>query len=308
MICPVRTAAEGLFAHPATLPPWLFYDARGSEIFEEITRLPEYYLTRAERSIFETHAPAILAAAGNPVQFAELGAGSAEKSQILLRAAGRCLYAPVDVSAAAMAGAVARIRREEPRVEVRPVVGTHLDVVPALRAIGGTWLLLFIGSSIGNYDDADAIALLAGLTDALGPGGALLLGTDRKKDPSILVAAYDDAAGVTARFNLNLLVRLNRELGADFALPAWHHEARWNDAQSRIEMHLVSDREQVVQLPGLGERRFAAGESIHTESCHKYDSAHVERILRGAACDLVETFTDPEGRFDVHVGRVRQGR
>jgi len=288
-------AARGLFRDPATLPPWLFYDARGSELFEEITRLPEYYLTRAEREIFETYAEAILEAAGRPSLIAELGAGTAEKTEILLRTAGRCRYVPVDVSEAAMAVAVERIRASLPEVDVRPVVGTHLDVVPIVAT--GAWLLVFIGSSIGNFDDDEAVALLSAM-----PADRLLLGTDRKKDPDVLIRAYDDAAGVTAAFDLNLLVRLNRELGTDFALDRWHHEARWDDARSRIEMHLVTSGQEVT-VPGLGSRIFAPGESIHTESCHKYDREHVERILRRSGFVREVTFTDAAGRFDVHLAR-----
>ncbi|MEQ1507897.1 MAG: L-histidine N(alpha)-methyltransferase, partial [Myxococcota bacterium] len=239
----------------------------------------------------------------------ELGAGSALKSQILLRAVvrrqGRCLYLPVDVSGAALDGAVARLRREEPRVEVQPVQGTHEQALPAIHDVGPRRLVLFVGSSIGNYEDDEAVALLTEVGRVLRPGGGLLLGTDRKKDPSVLIPAYDDAQGVTAAFDLNLLVRLNRELGADFALDRWRHEARWNEPRSRIEMHLVSTVDQTVSIPGIGALAFAAGSSIHTESSHKYDHAHVDRLLGAAGFRRVRTFTDAAERFDVHLAARR---
>ncbi|MEQ1566444.1 MAG: L-histidine N(alpha)-methyltransferase [Myxococcota bacterium] len=307
----VRDAAAALLSTPPSLPPWLFYDARGTELFEQITELPEYYLTRAERSILDAHADEIvaLAAAGTsqPLHVVELGAGLATKTQRVLAAVvarqGRCLYLPVDVSTSALEQVVARLAREEPQVTVRPVAGTHTDALPAIRDLGPRRLVLFVGSSIGNYTDAEAVALLAAVAQTLRPGGALLLGTDRRKDPAVLLPAYDDAAGVTAAFDLNVLARLNRELGADFALERWRHEARWNDAQSRIEMHLVSTEDQVVHLPGVGVARFTAGESIHTESSVKYDEAHVDRLLSAAGFTRERTWTDAEGRFDLHLAR-----
>jgi dimethylhistidine N-methyltransferase len=304
---PLLAAATGLFAAAPNLPPWLFYDERGSELFEEITRLPEYYLTRAERYILEAHADDILqlAASDHPTQVIEFGAGSATKSQILLEALvrrqGPTLYLPVDVSGSALDGATERLRREAPQVELRPIRGTHTDALPALRALGPNRLVLFLGSSIGNFEDPAAIEFLSQIAAVLPPGGALLLGTDRAKDPARLLPAYDDAAGVTAAFNRNLLVRLNRELETDFDLSAWRHEARWNRARSRIEMHLVSERAQQVRVPGLGAATFGCGDSIHTESSHKYDEAHVDRLLHAAGFSRVSTFTDPEGLFDLHL-------
>jgi dimethylhistidine N-methyltransferase len=309
----VVEAARGLLRKPATLPAWVFYDDRGSELFEQITDLPEYYLTRAEREILEANADAMVALAaegtGEPLHVVELGAGTATKSQIVLRAVvrrqGRCLFLPIDVSGAALELAVERLRREEPAVEVRPIIASHRDALPAIADVGPRRLVLFVGSSIGNYEDDEAVALLRAVATSLRPGAALLLGTDRKKDPARLIPAYDDAAGVTAAFDLNLLTRLNRELGADFDLRRWRHEARWNEARSRIEMHLVSRVAQVVTVPPLGAVRFAAGESIHTESSHKYDHAHVDRLLVAAGFRRVRTFTDAEERFDVHLARLR---
>jgi L-histidine N-alpha-methyltransferase len=304
---------EGLARSPRALPAWLFYDARGSELFEEITRLPEYYLTRAERAILQTHADEIVrwAAEGTdePLHVVELGAGSAQKTGVLLEALvrrqGRALYLPVDVSETALADASLRLRREQPNVEVRPVAATHEAALPAIRAVGPRRMVLFLGSSIGNYEDDEAITLLETVSRALAPGAALVLGADRRKAPATLLPAYDDAAGVTAAFNLNLWRRLNRELGADFDLGAWQHVALWNDEQSRIEMHLESLRPQEVHFRALGERyRFAQGERVHTESSVKYDRPRIEHILRSAGFTPSRVLTDPQERFDLHLARL----
>jgi L-histidine N-alpha-methyltransferase len=303
---------QGLGRSPRALPPWLFYDARGSELFEEITRLPEYYLTRAERSILETHADSIVqwAARGTEerLHVVELGAGSAVKTGVLLEAIvrrqGRALYVPVDISETALQDATLRLQREQPNVEVRPVAATHEAALPAIRAVGPRRMVLFLGSSIGNYEDNEAISLLQTVSRALAPGAALLLGADRRKDPAVLLPAYDDAAGVTAAFNKNLWSRLNRELWADFDLDAWRHVALWNDERSQVEMHLESTRPQQVHIRALGERyHFAQGERVHTESSVKYDRPRIEHILRSAGFVPEAVLTDPEDRFDLHLGR-----
>lgn len=307
----VAAARQGLLKHPKSLPPWLFYDARGSALFEEITELSEYYLTRAERSILETQADEIVRIASDagaaPLQVIELGAGSATKTQLLLRAVvrsqERCLYVPIDISASALSVAVERLGREEPAVSVRSFEGEHLDALPAIRATGPRRLVLFLGSSIGNYEDQDAVQLLSQVGRALLPGGCLLVGADRRKDPETLLRAYDDAKGVTARFNLNVLSRLNRELGSDFELSCFEHEARWNDAASRIEMHLVATRDMTVRVPGLPPIVFRAGESIHTESSVKYDQARIDRLFSRAGFRRIRSFTDELERFDLHLGR-----
>lgn len=301
----------GLAKRPRALPPWLFYDDRGSELFEDITELPEYYLTRAERAILEQHADEIVALAAEgttqPLKVIELGAGSATKTQLVLdavvRRQGHCLYLPIDVSSAALDGAVSRLRREAPHVTVRPFAGTHLAALPAIREAGARRLVLFVGSSVGNYADEEAIELLGAVAGELHTGAGLLLGTDRAKDVPTLLRAYDDAAGVTAAFNLNLLTRLNRELHANFVRERWRHEARWNEASSSVEMHLVSTEDQTVQIPPLGGFAFARGESIHTESSKKYTRAHVDALLSAAGFTRVHTFTDPEDRFDLHLAR-----
>ena len=303
----------GLGRAAKSLPPWLFYDSEGSRLFELITELPEYYLTRAERELFERHADEIIAVAagdGPPLHIVELGAGTATKSQILLRAAvarqGRCLYVPVDVSHTALESAVERLEREEPAVEVRPLAAHHAEATRRLRHIPARRLVLFIGSSIGNFDDQEAIELLSSVRDGLTPGDALLLGADRKKSPARLLPAYDDSRGVTAAFNKNVLGRINRDLGGEFDLDAFRHVALWNEGLSRIEMHLESVREQVVRVRALGASfAFARGERIHTESSHKYEDEHIDRLLAAARFARERSFTDGEGAFGVHVARAR---
>lgn len=309
-----RAVREGLSREPRALPAWLFYDARGSDLFEQITELPEYYLTRAERSILEDHADEIVAWAGQgssaPLHVVELGAGSATKTDLLLSAVvrkqGRCLYLPIDVSESALSLASARIGRELPRVEVRPVASTHEAAVPAISAVGPRRMLLFLGSSIGNYDDHEAIRLLSTVRQGLAPGAALLLGTDTRKDPQILLPAYDDAAGVTAAFNKNLWVRFNRELGADFDLDRWRHVAVWNDRRSRIEMHLESACHQEVRFPAIDLTvRFAEGERVHTESSYKYTRERVREMLDAAGFTSERVLSDAGGLFDLHLARLR---
>jgi dimethylhistidine N-methyltransferase len=310
---PVADAVRmGLSMPQKSLPAWLFYDARGSQLFEQITDLPEYYLTRAEREILETHADDIVAMASEQgartLKVIELGAGAATKTQILLRAVvrrqKRCLYVPIDVSASALESAAERLRREEPQVQVQPVAASHLDALSEIRAAGPRRLVLFLGSSIGNYEDEEAIRLLSAVGRALLPGAGLLIGADRRKDPAVLIPAYDDAQGVTAQFNLNVLVRLNRELGANFDLHAFRHEARWNDRASRVEMHLVSMVAQQVDIPLVGSVSFAQGESIHTESSIKYDCARMDRLLGSAGFRRVHTFADSADRFDLHLAQL----
>lgn len=320
----VADAARGLLRAPKTLPSWLLYDDVGCALYEKITELPEYYLTRTETAIFGKHADAIVQCAGEGaarIALAELGAGLATKTEILLEAAvraqGACTFLACDIAPESVAAAGERIKRNLPRVDVRPVVGTHVDAGPAIAALGERQVLLYIGSSIGNYADDDAIALLRSMRAFLRDDAALVLGTDLKKDPRVLVAAYDDAQGVTAAFSKNILARLNRELAADFDLARFEHVAVWNEATSNIEVYLESTAEQRVHLrlddhfgahhdvrDGV-EIAFARGERIHTEICAKYDLARVDAILRGAGFARARTFTDDDGRFGVHVARVR---
>ncbi len=308
-----RAVASGLLRDHKSLPAWMFYDATGSSLYERITTLPEYYLTRAERAIFEQRSDDIVAAALGtseaPLQVIELGAGTATKSQLLLRAVvrsqGGCRFMPIDVSHSALQSAVERLAREEPAVKVTPKVAYHEQAFPDIRLLGPRQLVLFIGSSIGNYDAETARTLLRGVRGCLLEGGALLLGTDLWKSPAILVPAYDDAQGVTAAFNMNLLVRINRELEADFNLNQFKHVALWNEQDSRIEMHLESLTAQRVHVRALdAEVSFFRGERIHTESSVKYRLSDVEALLQASGFSLERTFFDPKELFAVHLARA----
>jgi len=304
--------SEGLLSQPKQLPPWLFYDAAGSQLFNQITELPEYYLTRTERAILSDHSEEIigLAADGDALRIVELGAGSADKTRLLLSAAvdrqDTVVYEPVDVSSSALEEAQERIEREIPGVVVAPRVEDYcrrLELDPP--GPGERRLVLYIGSSIGNFEPEEARRLLRNVRAALAPADALLLGVDLAKDKATLLAAYNDGAGVTADFNLNLLARLNRELGADFDLASFAHRATWNAAQSRIEIHLVSRKRQRVKIPALELAiDFVFGETIHTENSYKYQPGQAEVMLTGAGFTPVETWMDEQKRFAVCLARA----
>jgi dimethylhistidine N-methyltransferase len=305
---------EGLTAHPKRLPPWLFYDAAGSRLFEQITELPEYYLTRTERGILTAHASEMIAQAseGQRLRLVELGAGSADKTRLLLAAAvahqGAVLYEPLDVSSTALATAKARIESEIPPVRVSPRVLDYTQGLDGLEpdAAGERRLVLYIGSSIGNFEPRAAERLLQRLRAGLEPGDGLLLGVDLIKDEATLLAAYNDAAGVTAAFNRNVLVRLNRELDANFDPAAFAHRAVWNAVESRIEMHLESRVAQRVRLAALNlEVDFTAGETIHTENSYKYAPAAPQAMLAEAGFAPVANWTDARGWFAVCLGRIQ---
>jgi len=303
---------RGLASLPKRLPPWLFYDEAGSQLFEQITELPEYYLTRTERSILATHAGAMItrASEGERLRVVELGAGSADKTRLLLAAAAEwqrtVLYEPVDVSWSALEAARARIEREIPGIVVAPRLMDYTHGLELEQTDPGERrLVLYIGSSIGNFDPEDAALLLSRVRAGLKPGDSLLLGVDLVKEDSILLAAYDDEAGVTAAFNRNLLVRLNRELGADFDPDGFAHRAVWNAAESRIEMHLESLTQQQALLTELDLRvNFAAGERIHTENSYKYQPGQVEAALTEAGFAAAASWTDAQGWFAVCLGRA----
>ena len=310
---------EGLGRIPKRLPPWLFYDEAGSLLFEQITEVPEYYLARIERGIFEAYAAEMIVAAADEkrLRVVELGAGSADKTRLLLAAAaahqGAVAYCPVDVSATALEAARERLERELPAVMVEPEVA---DYTHGLRleacADDERRLVLFIGSSIGNFDRDEAVRLLQGLGAALEPGDGLLLGVDLApcssssdgKSEGALIAAYDDSAGVTARFNGNMLDRLNRELGAAFDLETFRHLIRWNREDSRIEMHLESLQEQTVRIESVGlEVDFARGETIHTENSYKYREGEAEALLRAAGFETERRWSDAGGWFAVYLAK-----
>lgn len=299
----------GLTAGPKSLPPKLFYDSRGSELFEQITQLPEYYLTGCERQIFEDHADEMIGAAGPQLSVIELGAGSATKTVVLLRAVTRRQatvdFYPVDVSASALADASDRIKAAIPAARTHPHVGDYTVGLPFLRQISGRRLVLYIGSSIGNFEPLEAGALLGRLRQGLSTGDALLLGTDMRKSPEFLIPAYDDSRGVTAAFNKNLLARINRELDADFDLDGFEHRVVWSAEHSRIEMHLESARDQRVKIRALNiSVHFAEGERIHTENSYKFSPAMIDAIARNGGFQVEQTWADARGWFSVHLLRA----
>ena len=303
---------NGLTERPKTLSPWLFYDQAGSRLFEEITELPEYYVTRTERQILAKHAAEIVAAAagGRDLSIIELGAGTATKTGLLLDAAvaqqGSVTYYPIDVSETALEEARTRLESEMPEVTVAPIVGDYTEGMRQNKAAGlaaaGRRLVLYIGSSIGNFSPADAVEVLRGVRAQLLPGDNLLLGTDMVKDTGMLLAAYDDAAGVTARFNMNVLVRINRELDAGFDPQLFRHQARWNEQHSRIEMHLESLLAQKVAVRALDlEVRFGLGETIHTENSYKFTDQRVVAMLTRAGFKLRQQWSDANKWFTVYL-------
>ena len=302
-------AREGLTATPKWLPAKLFYDDAGSALFEQITELPEYYLTRAERAIFENFAPQILEAAGSSLTLVELGAGTASKTCILieelLRRQPRALFYPIDVSPSALQEASTRLGWQFPQLRVNPVIADYTAGVEALNRISGRKLVLYIGSSIGNFEPDESIRLLRRIRRSLRTGDGLLLGADFAKSPKVLIPAYDDSRGVTAAFNKNVLVRLNRELGANFDLDAFRHVALWNRRCSRMEMHLESTVEQSVFLPALDlDIVFTKGERIHTENSYKYTIEMIESIFRESGFKLEQSWHDRQKWFGVHLARV----
>jgi L-histidine Nalpha-methyltransferase len=303
---------SGLASSPKTLSPWLFYDELGSRLFEQITALPEYYLTRVERSILAAHADEVFRDGTSTVTIAELGAGTAAKTGLLLEAATRfqseVLYQPIDVSPTALEEAATAIAANIPGVVVQPRVANYITEPFELeRPDGSSILSLYIGSSIGNFTPKEATVILHNLREHLQPGDSLLLGTDMApgahKSVSKLLAAYDDAAGVTAAFNKNILTRLNRELDANFDLDAFAHRARWNAEASRIEMHLESLAAQTVSLAGK-RIRFAQGETIHTENSYKFTDAAVTDLLASAGFEPVHIWHDDNRYFAVTLARA----
>lgn len=299
----------GLAARPKRLAPKYFYDKRGSELFDRITELPEYYPTRTEIGILERSAADIAERCGpNPVLI-EYGSGSSRKVRILLDAlAGRgARYVAIDISREHLLTSTAALARESPHVAVYAVCADYSKPYPLPRAAlhgSGRRVAFFPGSTIGNFTPDEALAFLRNTARTIGAGGALLIGVDLDKDSETLDAAYDDAAGVTAAFNLNLLRRINRELGADFDLAAWRHCAFHNRAEGRVEMHLVSLREQRASVGGVSFR-FEAGETIHTESSHKLSVEAFRSLAERAGFQASRVWRDPRNLFSLHWLDVR---
>ncbi len=296
----------GLSRERKTLPSRWLYDDRGSELFEQITRLPEYYPTRTETAILSNNAEALAAFCGKQAIVIEYGAGASVKSQILLNALQQPrMYVPVDIAGDFLATAATRLRTRFPSLEILPVVADFTDNfrlpirVPTDAARTG----FFLGSTIGNLDVTEAVRFLTGVHGHVGMSDAghrrrALIGIDLKKSTDILIPAYADAAGVTAAFNLNLLARINRELGGTFKLDQFSHDARWNEAQSAIEMHLVSSTFQTAVAAGKAFD-FAEGETIHTENSRKYTLEGFAGIAKQAGWWVAETWTDKDELFAI---------
>jgi L-histidine Nalpha-methyltransferase len=281
----LREVREGLSRPQKELSPKFFYDHRGSELFEEITKLPEYYLTRAERRLLRSRADEIARVAGARA-LVELGAGSAEKTRILLDAmlahGTAAMYVPVDVSASFLAGSADRLAEEYPSLTIAPVVADFTVGFAPPRAMPRPAMFAFLGSTIGNFDPPAALRLLSRVRRVMQAGDTLLLGADLRKDIGRIEAAYNDSRGVTAEFNRNMLHVLNRELGADFDPETFEHRAFFADEESRIEMHLVSTRDQEARIPGMPPVRLTAGETIRTEISCKYERTALEDLLERA--------------------------
>ena len=291
----------GLRANPKRLSPKYFYDATGSELFERITLLPEYYPTRTELQILGDYADEIVAFAPPDAALIEFGSGSATKVRILLRASSRLtVYVPVDISGEFLNAQAKRLQQEFPEVAVVPVAADFSRPfnLPR-RAFSRPRIGFFPGSTIGNLEPHEAISFLCHAARILGPGATLIVGADLVKDPAILHKAYNDSAGVTAKFNLNLIARINRELGADFDLQAFEHLAFYNEDRQRIEMHLVSRLDQKVDIAGT-IIEFSAGETIHTENSYKYTIDGFAALAEGAGWSSRAVWTDSAGLFSVH--------
>ena len=298
-----RTAVlEGLAKPHKSLPCKFFYDAVGSALFDRICEQPEYYPTRTEIGILTAAAPRIAALAGRGGVLVEYGSGSSGKTRLLLDALAPEVYMPIDISRQHMLGACHALARDYPALHLLAVCADYTRplTLPRQGRGGQRRLAFFPGSSIGNFAPLEALRFLKNVAQQLDPGDGLLIGVDLKKDPAILNAAYNDAAGVTAAFNLNLLARCNRELGADFDLDAFAHRAFYNAAAGRIEMHLDSRRAQTVRVAGQ-RFAFSAGESIHTENSYKYRVDEFQRLATQAGFAPVQTWTDAAGLFSVHV-------
>jgi L-histidine N-alpha-methyltransferase len=302
-------ALEGLARPQKSIPCTWLYDERGSELFERITALEEYYPTRTEIGLLRRHARDMAAAVGGGVVVIEIGSGSSRKTPLLLRQLEEPrAYVPVDIAPHCLEASVAMLQAEFAGLPMYPLVvdfNQPLRLPPELRLPDCRHLCFFPGSTIGNLDPEEAQAFLRRMAASLGPEAWILVGVDTTRDPAKLIPAYDDPGGVTAAFNLNLLARLNRELGSDFEPDGFRHEARYAPRRGRIEMHLVSRHAQTVRL--LGKTfRFEAGESIHTENSHKYPVADFQSLAETAGWHPARCWTDGEECFSIHLlGRGR---
>jgi L-histidine Nalpha-methyltransferase len=300
----VRDVSRGLALPQKELDPKYFYDERGSELFELITELPEYYLTRAERAVLEADIPEFVAQM-RPRSLVELGAGSANKTRIILDAmqqAGSAeQYVPVDVSREFLELSAGRIREDYPTLDVVTAIGDFTSKL-VLPQLARPTLFVFLGSTIGNFEEEAAVEILRRVARHMHADDRFLLGADLRKNVSVIEAAYNDSAGVTAEFNVNMLRVLNRELDAEFDLSAFRHRAVYNRVMNRIEMHLDSLRDQRVTIPGVGDVRFSRGESIRTELSNKYDRKGVDWLFTKAGLRLDNWLTGNDNLFALAVG------
>jgi len=302
-----EAVAQGLGTDPKSLPCRFLYDAQGSDLFEEICRLPEYYLTRAEREILERRADEIAACAGPCEELVELGSGSASKTRLLieafLRGGRRLRYVPIDISRSALAESAKSLLGDYPRLEIHAIAGEYERGLRHLRAdADAPRMIMWLGSNIGNFDRADAARFLTHVRDAMREGDRLLVGIDLRKDRRSLERAYDDASGVTARFNLNLLARINRELGGRFELDAFRHEAIWRAREGRVELSLVSRRDQEIAIRALDlVVKLRKGERIHTEDSFKYSLKEIAEVAREAGLCVVTRWFDAAERFSLNL-------
>ena len=295
----VRDVRIGLTRKPKELSSKYFYDERGSELFEEITQLPEYYLTRAERLLLEQRIGEIVADA-RPCSLVELGAGSASKTRIILdemrtNGCAEC-YIPIDVSRDFLEAAALQLRADYPDIDIKPVVSdiTERFTLPALVS---PTLVAFLGSTIGNFPRQQAINLLSHVAGQMRPADRFLLGADLVKDAAVINSAYNDSRGVTAAFNLNILERLNRELNADFPIDGYEHRAFYSSENHRVEMHLIARNKHKVVIPEIGEISFEEGESIRTELSYKYDRPMLDDILTASGLEIEKWMPAGDGAF-----------
>jgi L-histidine N-alpha-methyltransferase len=297
----------GFAEHPKRLPFRFFYDEEGSRLFEEICEVPEYYLTRTERAILKSCADELVAHFEGPTLLAELGSGSSTKTRVLieafLRRHGGLAYVPVDISRSILEESALELLERYRGLQIRAIASEYQEGLRHLRhETGQPKLIAWLGSTVGNFHRRDATRFLTSVRNAMVSADRLLIGIDLRKERQVLERAYDDERGVTARFNLNLLARINRELGGRFELSRFRHRARYDEVAGRVEMHLVSTEDQEVEIEHLGLRvRFGAGEGIHTENSYKYSLDEIEQLGRGADLRVADRWFDPQQRFSLNL-------